>query len=122
MYLAIRLKFISLNALSSTFILSPQNTALLQCFKRYECVIKKLYLASDSVRAELAESERGRNLSEEGDDVHVLDPALGVGVVLAPQSENRARVWVRILVKSSQLCRSWSSGPELRSHKVVQSC
>ena len=46
-----------------------------------------VYLASHSVGAEFAEPERRRDLPEEGDDVDVLDPALGVGVVLAPQPD-----------------------------------
>ena len=38
------------------------------------------------MRAEFSEAQRWRNLSEQGDDVDVLDAALGVGVVLAPES------------------------------------
>ena len=43
------------------------------------------YLARHSVRTELSKSERRRDLPEQRDDIHVLDPSLGVGVVLAPQ-------------------------------------
>ena len=50
------------------------------------------------MRAEFSEAQRWRNLSEQGDDVHVLDAALGVGVVLAPQSRKKqARVRVQVL-------------------------
>ncbi len=33
----------------------------------------------------LPEAERRRDLSEEGDHVHVLDPALGIRIILGPQ-------------------------------------
>ncbi len=50
------------------------------------------HLASDSVRTELSESERRRDLPEQGDDVDVLDPALGVGVVLGPEADELVQV------------------------------
>ena len=37
--------------------------------------------------AELSESERWRDLPKEGDHVHVLDPALGIRVVLTPEPD-----------------------------------
>ena len=48
--------------------------------------IRLFYLARDSVWTELSEAERRRNLSQQRHDVHVLDPALGVRIVLAPES------------------------------------
>ena len=35
----------------------------------------------------LSESERRRDLPQEGDHVDVLDPALGIGIVLAPEPD-----------------------------------
>ena len=50
------------------------------------------HLARDPVRTQLSEPERRRDLPEESDDVDVLDPALGVGVVLAPQPDELVEV------------------------------
>ena len=44
------------------------------------------------MRTELSESERRRDLPEQGDDVDVLDPALGVGVVLGPEADELVQV------------------------------
>jgi len=43
------------------------------------------HLACHTVGAKFAKAQRWRDLAEKRDDVHVFDPALGVGVVLAPQ-------------------------------------
>jgi hypothetical protein len=37
------------------------------------------------VRTELPEAEWRRDLSEEGDDVHVFDPTLRIRIILGPQ-------------------------------------
>ena len=55
-------------------------------------VRRRPHLACDPVRAELSESEGRRDLPEEGDDVDVLDPSLGVGVVLAPEAHELVEV------------------------------
>ena len=44
------------------------------------------------MRAELSEPEGRRDLPEEGDDVDVLDPSLGVRVVLAPEADELVEV------------------------------
>ena len=44
------------------------------------------------MRTELSESERRRDLPQQRYDVDVLDPALGVGVVLAPQPDELVEV------------------------------
>ncbi len=43
------------------------------------------YLAGDPVRTELPEAQRRRDLPEQGDHVHVLDPPLGIWIILRPQ-------------------------------------
>ncbi len=60
---------------------------------------------------ELSEAKRRRDLSEERDYVHVLDPPLGVGVVLGPKTNELVQMMgtqdgpIPVLVQSNKgLC------------------
>ena len=48
------------------------------------------------MRAKFSEAERRWDFSEQGDDVDVLDSALGVGVVLAPESGKSGQDQIRV--------------------------
>ena len=50
------------------------------------------HLASNPVRTEFTKPKRRRNLPEQGDNIHMLDEALGVGVVLGPEVHELAEV------------------------------
>ena len=53
---------------------------------------KGYYLAGNSVGAELSKSQRWWDFPEKRDDVNVLDPALGIRVVFAPQPDELIKV------------------------------
>ena len=59
-----------------------------RCEKRQERRTTPIsHLAGDTMGTELSEAEWRRDLPEEGDDVDMLDPPLGIRVVLGPQPD-----------------------------------
>ena len=58
----------------------------------YEIFLMHIHLARHSVRTQLAKSKGRRNFPEQSDNIHVLDEALGVGVILGPEVHELAEV------------------------------
>ena len=50
------------------------------------------HLASNPVRTEFTKPKRRRNLPEQGDNIHMLDEALGVRVILGPEVDKLPEV------------------------------
>ena len=72
---------------------SKQSCVEVDCAVRVEShVHRDESLAGHSVGAQLSKPERRRDLPQQGHHVHVLDPTLGVRIVLRPESDELPQV------------------------------